>query len=439
MIIRPNSLLLDLAANAPGAIRVLADAGIDCAAGRRTLADGCVRAGVGVEILVQRLAAALERTPADPCADWGSRSLVSLLAYLAEQHHEADRVELKGLHVLLEDAKQGTGSDLDALARVGDALDALEGTVQSHIAETAAHLFPHVMGLELAAGAQHLTKPGTARLIHRLRANHERVRTLLESVRRETHGYVPPGGASRAVHELYERLAVWERRAHAHAHLENKVLVSRLLSLDPSIERDARPITLPVRERELLTAAGRQRELTVFCPAQRESVELGWCGDCAFARRVTEASVECAPKVDARESSIAPARIGESVAVGEAMGRHYVSVGPQVPAGVVIEALEGGPAHAAVVVDDDDRLVGTVRRDGAQTVHADLVASALGCDTPYIDESASLAEAIACMVKTHTRFLPVVGPQGRVVGLLADTDALRWVAAHHTVKRVKRP
>ncbi len=435
MILGPNSLLPDLAMNVPGAIRVLADAGIDYGAGRRTLAEGCERAGVAVETLVQRLAAALAKAPSDPCADWGSRSLVSLLAYLAEQHHEADRVELKELHELLEDAKQGTGGDPDALAKVGDALHALEGAIESHIAETAAHLFPHVMGLELGAGAQHLTKPATARLIHRLRADHEPVRTLLESIRRATCGYVPPDGASKVVRELYERLAVWERRAHAHAHLENKVLVSRLLSLDPSIERDARPITLPIRERELLTADGSRRELTVFCPAQRASVEVEWCRACAFARRVTEASVECVPRVAPWESSGPPGRIGESVAVGEAMGGHYLSVGPQVPAGVVIDALEGGQAHAAVVVDDHDHLVGTVRRDGAETVHADLVASALGRDTPYIDESASLADAIACMVKTHTRFLPVVGPQRRVVGLLADTDALRWVAANRAIKK----
>ena len=157
-----------------------------------------------------------------------------------------------------------------------------------------------------------------------------------------------------------------------------------------------------------------------------------------FARRVTEETgVWCTPQVDPWKSYGPPARIGESVAVGMAMGGHYVSVGPQVSAGVVIDALEGGQAHAAVVVDDHDHLVGTVRRDGAETVHADLVASALGCDTPHIDESASLADAIACMVKTHTRFLPVVGPQGRVVGLLADTDALRWVAAAN--RAIKKP
>ena len=435
MIIGPNSRLLDLATNLPGAIRVLAEVGIDYAAGPRTLAEGCQSAGVGVETVVQRLRAGLAMIPPDPCAEWDSRSLVSLLAYLGEQHHAVDRVELQELHELLEDARQSMESPPDALAKVGETLHALEGAVQDHIAETAAHLFPHLVSLEVGTAAQHLSRPAAARLVHRLRADHERIQALLESLRRETHGYVPTDDASKAVRELYARLAVWGRRADAHAHLEKHVLVSRLLSLDPSIERDARPVTLPIHERELLTAGGRERELTVFCPSQRKSVELGWCCDCAFVRRLTETSVECTPKVDRWVSTGAAARIGESVAVGEAMGGHYLSVGPQVPAGVVLHALEGAQAQAAVVVDDDDHLVGTVRRDGAQTVHADLVASALGRDTPYIDESESLADAIACMVKTHTRFLPVVGPQGRVVGLLADTDALRWVAAYQATRK----
>ncbi len=435
MNIGPNSLLLDLATNVQGAVRVLAEVGIDYAEGQRTLAEGCERAGVAVEAMIQRLVATPTTTPAEPCADWGSESLVLLLAYLAEHHHEADRVELRELRALLEDAKQGTAGDRDVLAKVADALGALEETVQGHLEQTAEPLFPHAAGLELGASVLHLTKPEVARLIHQLRTDHEIVRALVESIGRMTHDYMAPDGASKAVRELYARLAVWGRRAHAHAHLENNILVSRLLSLDPSIERDVRPSVLPIRAREVLTAAGRRRELSVFCPAQRASVELEWCRRCAFARRVTEASVECTPNAEPWECPYADARLGETVPVGEAMRGHYVSVGPQVPAGVVIDALEGGQAHAAVIVDEDDHLVGTVRRDGAETVHADLIASALGRETPHIDESASLADAIACMVKTHTRFLPVVGPQGRVVGLLADIDALRWVAAHPSIKR----
>jgi CBS domain-containing protein len=67
----------------------------------------------------------------------------------------------------------------------------------------------------------------------------------------------------------------------------------------------------------------------------------------------------------------------------------------------------------------------------SETVTSASPGPSCGRGTTYIEESASLAEAIACMAKTHARVLPVVGPQGQVVGLLADTDALRWVAAHH--------
>ena len=123
--------------------------------------------------------------------------------------------------------------------------------------------------------------------------------------------------------------------------------------------------------------------------------------------------------------------------MGEAMGEHYTSVGPEVPAGVVADALEAEHAAAAVLVDDGDRIVGTVRRDHAQDAPPYLTANDVSLSTPCIDESRSLADAIAFMVKTHSRFLPVVGPKGRVVGMLADTDALRWVAALRA--RTNRP
>jgi hypothetical protein len=44
--IGPNSLLLGLATNVQGAVRVLAEVGIDYGEGQRTLAEGCERAGV---------------------------------------------------------------------------------------------------------------------------------------------------------------------------------------------------------------------------------------------------------------------------------------------------------------------------------------------------------------------------------------------------------
>jgi regulator of cell morphogenesis and NO signaling len=428
--IGPNSLLLDLATNAPGASRVLEDAGIDYyCAGRRTLTDGCARAGVNLDTVLLRLVTAFAATPQAQHADWGSRPVISLLARLAERHHDSERAELERLRGLLLLATRLAPDEGSALVAIENALHALETAVRVHIADTAAALFPHVMALESEVGALKLPPAAAARLVHWLRADHEEVRTHLEAIRCLTHGYETPLEAPSAVRELYAGLAAWERRAHEHAHLENNILVSRILALDPSIERDTVPVVLPVRRGEILSAGGRRQELTVFCPAQRQSLDLEWCRGCAFSRRVTEGSVECTPQVDAPERFGPGVRTGEYAAVGEAMGGHYVSVGPEVPAGVVVRAIEDEHAEAALVVDDANRLVGAIRRDGSQTACADHAVNEFAQGGPCIDEGASLADAIARMVKTHSRFLPVVGQHGRVVGLLADTDALRWVAA----------
>jgi predicted transcriptional regulator len=109
------------------------------------------------------------------------------------------------------------------------------------------------------------------------------------------------------------------------------------------------------------------------------------------------------------------------------MSRRFISVGPDVPAVLIAQALDREHAWAAVIVDGTDRVLGTVARDGADTARPIETAEELVQDAPCVREDASLADAIAIMVKRHTRFLPVVGRDGRVIGLLADTDALRCV------------
>lgn len=135
------------------------------------------------------------------------------------------------------------------------------------------------------------------------------------------------------------------------------------------------------------------------------------------------ASPESAP------ASKTAVRLGEHLLVGQAMGRHPVSVGREVVAGVVARALEEYRTAVAVVVDDADHLVGTVERDRAECAREHETANELEREGPSIRESASLADAIECMAKAHARFLPVIGAEGRVVGLLADVEALDGITA----------
>jgi CBS domain-containing protein len=117
------------------------------------------------------------------------------------------------------------------------------------------------------------------------------------------------------------------------------------------------------------------------------------------------------------------------------MGTRHVSALPEVSASDIARALRDIPGAPVVVVDDGDRPLGVIEPFVAASAPHGSRASALKHDQSSIGESASLAEAVDLMVKGHARSLPVVAADGRIVGVLADLDALRWVASHPQRRR----
>jgi iron-sulfur cluster repair protein YtfE (RIC family) len=359
--------------------------------------------------------------------NWGRVPLVTLLVRLEERHHDGARDELRRLRRLLEEELELRPDARGSLAAIGYAMHALDVVVGTHVGETAAPLFAHATALAMNAGTTVLSPSATSRLIHKLRMDHQRIETLLGSMKLATDDFAAPDAASHPLRELYAGLASWERSAREHAHLENDLLVGSILTLEPSIERDADPVALPIHTRLELSSSRSHEKRTVFCTGQNRSLDVEWCRGCAFVRRVTPDQVECTPTRPLAKAPGQAARLGERIAVGEAMSPRFVSVGPAVPAVLLAEALDREHARVAVIVDGTDRVIGTVPRDEADTARALQTAEELAQGAPCVREDTSLADAIATMVKSHTRFLPVVGRDGRVIGLLTDTDALRCV------------
>jgi iron-sulfur cluster repair protein YtfE (RIC family) len=360
--------------------------------------------------------------------DWRHRPLVALVAHIAEHHHDAQQAELEHLRELLSLATRSARFPDSRLSAIGNAVWELERISQAHL-DTTANLFAHAVALEKAPGTSALPAPIAARLIQELRVEHESVNVIFETLRRAESAPASRGRASDAVRDLCAGLSAWERSAHAHAHVENDVLVGRILTLDPAVARDASLVTLPIRRREVLAVAGRRQVLSVFCPAEKRSHSPEWCRRCPLVRKVTGQAVRCTPPAEPAPSARTGRRLGERVSVGEAMGGHAVSVGREVVAGVVARVLGECRAAAAVVVDDADHPVGTIQRDCAECAPEEQIANELERGGPCIDESASLADAIERMAKAHARFLPVLGAEGRVVGLLADLEALHGITA----------
>jgi|CZKU01.1.fsa_nt_gi iron-sulfur cluster repair protein YtfE (RIC family)/CBS domain-containing protein len=358
--------------------------------------------------------------------DWDGRSALALVAHIAERHHDTQRAELERLRELFVALDRVAPPSISFTIRTELAL--LEDAARAHLATTTL-LFPYVVALEANERAPSLQPSDVARLLQRLHGEHERLRAIVGCVRRVTLDCLSLDTASSLLaRTLDAALAGFEHGARDHADLERVVLVPRVLSLDPSVERDTTPVMLPVRRREVVSATGRHEALSVFCPSERRSFTPEWCSTCPLVREVNESSVRCTPPAIVPSRSVTlPRRTGEDLCVGEALGQHHVSVGLDVTAKAVADALGKHGDAVAVVVDETGHFAGTIDRDLAECAHAGQLAGELRQAGPCIGESAPLADAIACMVKTHQRSLPVVGADGRVLGLLVDIDALHRI------------
>jgi CBS domain-containing protein len=188
---------------------------------------------------------------------------------------------------------------------------------------------------------------------------------------------------------------------------------------------------LPIRLQERLDAHGEVRVVRrVFCPAGRCSRRTEECQRCVSFVRLEDSAVECVPGLVEGAPDVFPdPGLGGDICVGEAMGGYAVLLVPRAPLGAAVEALGRAPVASptGIVVDDADRVLGVIERPDARRV-VEAVAGELALPVAPIRESATLAAAVARMTKERRRALPVVDDAGRVVGLVTDIDALRWVA-----------
>jgi regulator of cell morphogenesis and NO signaling len=243
MLISKDTPLRELAVECRGAIPILERSGIDYyCGGEHSLAEGCRHAQVDVDAIVPLLDSAQAVGADAGRVDWHRHGpLVSLLAHLEERYHHDHRAALSRVYALFEEASQA-GAD-PALPALRPILRALETTTCAHEA-TACTLFADVMAFEADAMPQSLALPGLARVVHDVRAEHLRVRSLLAASRRITADYCAPPDATPAMQAFFAALTQWEANARTHAHLENNVLLPWAAELDPRMNRSFTPLHL---------------------------------------------------------------------------------------------------------------------------------------------------------------------------------------------------
>ena len=240
MELTPQTLVADIAAHHPAAIRVFQRHGIDfCCGGRRALADACRERGLDLDTVREEIGAATDPAAA-PERDWTEAPLDELIDHIVTRYHGRLREELPRLAAMADKVLAAHGEKhpevLPALVRT---FNGLRDELELHTEKEERVLFPWIEHLEKRAGdgsprraAAATPAASVGAPIAMMESEHDEAAGGLAEMRRLTGGYRLPEDACATFRGLYHGLAELEDDLHRHIHLENNVLFPRALALE---------------------------------------------------------------------------------------------------------------------------------------------------------------------------------------------------------------
>jgi CBS domain-containing protein len=196
---------------------------------------------------------------------------------------------------------------------------------------------------------------------------------------------------------------------------------------------------IPVRTRRTLRIDGSARhERFVYCSVRGGSVAIALCAGCPRLAgtylSATDAGLECTAFVPRAPKARADvAEVAARTRVGEVVARETVCVDSAAPLEAVAALLENG-AVCVPVVGSDGKLVGLASTEQVLRLEREddaclrTAGDAMTAPMYVLLETSPLSIALALLAAARERALPVVAETGAVVGVLSGADVVGWLA-----------
>jgi len=228
----------ELALEIPEATRIFEKVGIDyCCGGGKSLEEACAAANLSVDEILDSLEFAEQEARAkQKDRNWQNEPLADLIAHIKGTHHKYTREEIARLGPLFDKVVSVHGKNHPELQHVRVAFRGLAQELTTHMMKEEAVLFPYIVRMEEAVIQREPVLPPpfgsvqnpVAMMMH----EHDSAGEALQSMRRASAGYTPPGDACISYQTLYKALGDFEKDLHQHIHLENNILFPRAIEME---------------------------------------------------------------------------------------------------------------------------------------------------------------------------------------------------------------
>jgi len=221
MTISPESLVGEVAAEAPLATRVFHRHGIDfCCGGGKPLSEICERKGIAVDAVIEEIRTETEHAGA-PVEGWSEAPLSDLIDHIVSTYHESLKEELPRLESMLRKVRRVHGHvDQEKFDRLLDVYLGMKTELDAHMMKEEQILFPMIVGGQ---------GPNAGAPISVMEHEHDSAGNALRQINELTDGYTVPDYACNTWRALWVGLDELEQALHEHIHLENNILFPRAL------------------------------------------------------------------------------------------------------------------------------------------------------------------------------------------------------------------
>jgi regulator of cell morphogenesis and NO signaling len=161
----------------------------------------------------------------------GTFNVTELVGYIMATHHAYLQKELGRLEELLAHSARLDGPRYPELLDLLGLFADFKSSLEWHMREEEKNLFPYFLDLTAAPLAQPPVLEELEGLSELFRVEEGRVQADLEALRRTTHGYRVPSGASRPTRDLFHDLERMEGEIHRHIHDENYILYPKVAAI----------------------------------------------------------------------------------------------------------------------------------------------------------------------------------------------------------------
>lgn len=240
-----------IVAQHPACACVFEKQGIDyCCGGETALEEACLKNGLCVEALLEKLQAAAANKAVPNEVDWTQTNLKFLISHIVEAYHEPLKLELRRILPLAEKVAGVHGKKHPEMLEVLEIFSRLKEDLEVHMHKEESVLFPAIAAAETRKGIwKFACSDGVEHPIQNMLQEHESAGEALSKLRQLTNSYTAPEDACTTFRLLLASLAQLESEMHQHVHKENNILFVKAAKLFTTGASLVNELKTPIRSR----------------------------------------------------------------------------------------------------------------------------------------------------------------------------------------------